>query len=256
MSDTENQPDFVAHRKFSIPRSLLEKSGPVDQADQIADAHVAALRRFAGLNTARWVMEIGCGFGLNAIDVMEQFPMDARYVGVDVDEQAIDWAQKNITSKTANFWFHPLDQALFEDDKPFLPAQSASIELVYGFGVFHSIYPDGFSRYLSEVSRVLRPGGSVFLTLYVIRPGLITHLSAKGGNSETDLRFIHLVDRGFYLNDPADKNSATGFSERKLGAMARRARLVPTRLIKGGWSNDGVGEIDGPDALILTKPVF
>ncbi len=93
------------------------------------------------------VLEVGCGHGGGASYIARTFK-PARYVGLDLNPAGIAFCQKN----------HEINGLEFiQGDAGKLPFPDASFDAVVNVETSHC-YPD-FPRFLSEVARVLRPGG-------------------------------------------------------------------------------------------------
>src|SRR5205807_5494592 len=54
-----------------------------------------------------------------------------------------------------------------DGDKIRLPVANASADIVYMWGVFTNMAPEHVQIYVSELSRIARDGGKVFLTAFV-----------------------------------------------------------------------------------------
>jgi len=112
---------------------------------------VAAFEQYAGKD----VLEIGCGF---ATDGLEFAKAGARYVGVDLTPSAIEMARERFQLFGVPGKF---EVANAEERLPF---PDNTFDHVYSFGVIHhSPRPE---RIVSELHRVLRPGGTFTVMLY------------------------------------------------------------------------------------------
>ncbi len=138
-------PDSVVFHDFAIPAGLAAMAGPLDQFGQVADSQVAALRRYGGLDHARYIVEVGCGFGRDAIPLVGILPIDAKYLGIGGQQDEVDWAHSNITARAPNFEFVRSDPG----EEPFhLPLEPDSQDLVFAFSVFASAYPELVQEHL------------------------------------------------------------------------------------------------------------
>lgn len=100
------------------------------------------------------VLDVGCGNGW----VCEQYAKNgAACYGIDLTEKAIQLSRKrfNLSSMKASFKVA---------DSQKLPFKNESFDLVTSMGVLHHV-PDT-SRAISEIKRVLKPGGRVLLMVY------------------------------------------------------------------------------------------
>jgi ubiquinone/menaquinone biosynthesis C-methylase UbiE len=111
----------------------------------------ALRRRFAQANVAggERVLDLGCGTGDLAVDLAHG---GARVIAVDVAQAALDRAGAR----------HPeLDLRLLPIDGP-LPFDDGAFDAVWSSEVIEHVADT--ARWLSEVRRVLEPGGRVLLT--------------------------------------------------------------------------------------------
>jgi SAM-dependent methyltransferase len=100
------------------------------------------------------VLEVGCGLGTDAAQFAKA---GAHYTGVDLTEAAIDLARRRfeISGWPGKFQVADAENLDFAD---------ASFDRVYSHGVLHHT-PDT-ARAISEIHRVLKPGGQAIVMLY------------------------------------------------------------------------------------------
>ena len=111
------------------------------------------LMQLGGHTQALHVLEIGCGRGVGTEIIFEQF--GAREVhAFDVDPDMIDRAQSRLSR-------YPADRLkLFVGDAVAIDAEDQMYDAVFDFGIIHHV--PSWRRAVSEVKRVLRPGGRFF----------------------------------------------------------------------------------------------
>ena len=106
----------------------------------------------------RWrdsaVLEVGCGLGTDAVNFARA---GAQYTGVDLTEASIELVRRR-------FELEGLAADLRVADAEALPFADNWFDLVYSHGVLHHT-PDT-QRAISEVRRVLKPGGTAMVMLY------------------------------------------------------------------------------------------
>lgn len=107
-----------------------------------------------GAFAGKRVLEIGVGHGTD----LKQF---AR---AGADCHGIDLADTHLRLAALNFEHEGLPVSLQKADAAALPFPDASFDVVYSFGVLH-IIPD-VDRALSEIRRVLKPGGVLLTAVY------------------------------------------------------------------------------------------
>jgi ubiquinone/menaquinone biosynthesis C-methylase UbiE len=93
------------------------------------------------------VLEVSCGHGGGASYVM-RYLKPRSLVAVDLNANAIDWCQRTIRVEGLSF---------SQGDAQSLPFEPCTFDVVVNVEASHA-YPD-MQRFLSEVARVLRPGG-------------------------------------------------------------------------------------------------
>ena len=159
MSDTAEELERTAPLP---PRALAIRAGVPDPADVIAsyravgrDSRTTILDllgpswSFAG----KRVLDFGCGSG----KVMRHFlpeAADCELWGCDIDERSIDWIDAELS---------PPLHAFANSEAPPLDQPSASFDLVWSVSVFTHL-TDHWAGWLSELHRVLRPGGLAIIS--------------------------------------------------------------------------------------------
>jgi ubiquinone/menaquinone biosynthesis C-methylase UbiE len=100
------------------------------------------------------LLEIGCGIGVDSIQLARR---GFHVTAIDLTENALEVARQFASDRGAEIDFQVgnAEQLEFPD---------ASFDVVYSFGVLHHT-PD-IERSVSEVHRVLRPGGIAYVMLY------------------------------------------------------------------------------------------
>jgi ubiquinone/menaquinone biosynthesis C-methylase UbiE len=100
------------------------------------------------------VLEIGCGRGAGANLILEEF-QPAVLHAMDLDMDMIRKAGKYLRPSVRN------RISMYTGDVTHLPYGDEALDAVFGFGVLHHI-PD-WRASLSEVVRILKPGGVYFM---------------------------------------------------------------------------------------------
>jgi SAM-dependent methyltransferase len=117
------------------------------------ESHIPIIARFEAF-ADKDVLEIGCGIGTDGVEFARH---DARYVGVDLSPRSLALAREQF-----DLW--GLHGELLVADAERIPFEGGGFDHVYSFGVIHHS-PDP-AAIVSEIHRVLRPGGTFCVMLY------------------------------------------------------------------------------------------
>ena len=116
----------------------------------------AALSRYGrGPATSESILDFGCGCG-GTLVWLEDLAPTASISGTDIDAAAIKWCHANL----------PFAKFSTNDALPPLAYADASFDLVYAISVFTHLDEDYQLRWLQELKRIIKPGGTCLITLH------------------------------------------------------------------------------------------
>jgi ubiquinone/menaquinone biosynthesis C-methylase UbiE len=130
------------------------------------------------------MLSVGCGQGTDVFAALERMKRDAKIVGIDISSNSLKSAADEIGRTDLN------NNATFiHADVQKLPFENESFDTVWSLGVLHHV-PD-IKAALSEIKRVLRPEGKLFLMLYrsSCPKGILVNIARRVS------RFIDIVMR-------------------------------------------------------------
>jgi len=209
----------------------------------------------AGLTPKDRVLDIGCGTGRMALP-LTQYVDGGTYDGLDIAKPAINWCRRIYTRRYPNFRFHYIDlyselynrRGKQRSERLQLPFEEQTFDFVFLTSVFtHMSAAEAIRNYLSEITRVMKPGARCFATFFLITPE--SQQLMKSGAA--DFEFISAD--GCYVADPKYVENAVGYDETLVRELYERHGLhIAEPIHYGRWC----GRKDGlsyQDILIATK---
>ena len=115
------------------------------------------------LVSGKQVLEIGCGMGTHAEMLVRN---GARLTAIDQTTLAVESTRRRLELKQ-------LDALVLQQDAEKLTLPDRSFDVVWTWGVIH--HSSSTEQCVSEISRVLRPGGRLVMMVYY-RPSLVFYL--------------------------------------------------------------------------------
>jgi len=211
----------------------------------VGDELVRLLVDVGGLQVLDRVLDIGCGAGRVALPLTRV--LRSTYDGFDVVKSAVRWCRRNITPLHSNFRFthanlynsfynrRGVDAAHYR-----FPYDDASFDFAFATSVFTHLDVASARNYLDEAHRVLRPGGRLLATFFVLGAGHVP-----------GFEFAHRHD-GYALQNPEAPEEAIAFDAELLRKLAPESRWRVVRFERGIWT----GRADAPtfqDTAVLEK---
>jgi len=158
--------------------SLISLIGPDNPATfRFNGAELAAwLIEYCALQPDGTVLDVGSGAGRVAIQLMNYLSPTGAYRGFDLLQPCVEWCQQSLTTVRPNFQFAHADvhSPLYnptgtQTSEHFrFPYEDGSFDVVLLSSVFTHMLPGAVTHYVEEIRRVLKPGGRVLVTFYLL----------------------------------------------------------------------------------------
>ena len=241
-----------------IPDPPSELSELVGGVWETGRSHVIELQNLSNLSESDRVLDVGCGVGRTAV-WLSQHLTSGSYEGFDINPDSIAWCQKEITSRHPNFRFAHIDLynaaynpegKLRAEDLSF-PYPDEEFDLVFLFSVFTHLQTDDSERYLAEISRVLRPGGRVHATFFLLNRERLDQFEKSDESlpralveADGPCRAGHEIPEWF-----------VAFEEEFVIDLMKSKDLTISRAIYGPWPEWALGEVPemGPQDTVLAN---
>jgi len=220
--------------------------------DQVGAEYLGHFRELGGLEPSDDVLDIGCGVGRMAAP-LTTYLTSGTYHGFDVMEPTIRSCRRRFAS-FPTFHFEHVDvyngkynpKGSFPAAEFRFPFPDARFDFAFAISVFtHMLQPD-VERYLQETARVLRAGGRILATWFVMTADAKELVA--GGKSD-----VSFTTRGgdVWQADAREAEAAVAYAPDLVAGLYRGAGLDIVEPIRyGRWpgSTDGLSYQDIVDA--------
>lgn len=209
----------------------------------------------AGLRKEHSVLDIGSGNGKLA-RVLAEYLTSGRYVGFDIVRDTVLWCQERY-ARFSNFeFFHAdiysdwynLGSSLKAENYVF-PASDCTFDIAFASSLFTHLLPDETAQYLRESYRVLKPGGRLLLTCFIINP------FNRYGQHLVQGRRFSLASPQHFVIDRAAPSRGVAYDEASIRSLVHDAGFRIAEVSFGRWSNgiDVIGAFQ--DVIVAVKPL-
>lgn len=228
---------YLNNPELPIPQdSLISSIG--GGFNNIGIEYLTYFTELGGLKSGDNVLDAGCGVGRMAYTLAYYLGPSGRYEGFDVMPDVIQWAQSEITPRYPNFIFQQIPVynqhynpggTLLGKDIVF-PYEDSRFDLAILTSVFTHMQGAELRRYLSELFRVIKPGGRCLCTCFLLNAE--SESLIEQGVSTEEIRY-ELAD--CYTSHPDNPEKAIGYKEEVLTNWIREIGFTLTGKYYGNW---------------------
>jgi ubiquinone/menaquinone biosynthesis C-methylase UbiE len=198
------------------------------------------------------VLEIGSGQGRMAIPLTAFLSAEGSYVGFDVVSSAVEDCKQRVSSRFPRFHFlHvPVRNDLYNDAGQAasaldFPLGDDAFDFAFATSVFSHMEPAEIENYLGETRRVVRPGGRLLATFFLMDD------VARQSSKESGFDFAYQEgDAWFMAVKPRSANVA--ITPESLERIATRAGWSSVDVHPGTWSGRTGPTLDYQDIAVLS----
>ena len=157
------------------PKRLRARIGRAHY-DEVGREFFSIFTGKAGLTPSARVLDVGCGVGRMAVHLAPFLQPPGQYDGFDVDPDLVSWCRKHISSAYPHARFRHADiespkynpQGSQPGSSFTFPFETGSFDFVITISVFTHLVRTVLERYVSEIGRVLAPGGTLVATFFLL----------------------------------------------------------------------------------------
>ena len=241
-------------RPFHVPPDGDNFIGPGD-FEKIGQEFFELSKELGNITPGDRILEIGCGMGRMAFPYKAFLSEKGSYVGMDIVEEGIEWCRNRIAPNDSRFQFILADikNDLYNPNGKFLareyvfPFEANQFDYIFLTSVFTHMLPEEIDQYISEISRVLKKGGRVMATFFLINKNVEELIASKKSMFSFD------VDFGSYRTISKQvKESNVAIDESYLLEKVEKSKLMVEGIHYGSWCGRS-DYLTFQDAVILTS---
>jgi SAM-dependent methyltransferase len=204
--------------------------------------YLPSIAALAGVTPNDTILDVGCGPGRLTWELVTFLSPSGTYHGIEVQRDLVEDLERRF-GRMPNFHFHHADLANSEyngggaanAETYRFPLEDASIDLVVLRSIVTHLVPAEVDNYLSEIARVLRPGGRSYITWFLLDDESRPAVERPPGEP---LHPLFRVDRGdYWVRSDENPAAAVAFEEEWVrAAYERHSMPILEPIHHGGWS--------------------
>ncbi|HTL44022.1 MAG TPA: class I SAM-dependent methyltransferase [Vicinamibacterales bacterium] len=202
-----------------------------------------------GIEAGDRVLDIGSGIGNLALALAPT--LTGTYDGVEIHPEAVAWCQRAMTGRYPRIRFHHADvfssaynpRGRLTASHYRFPFGDESFDFIYLGSVFTHMLPADVAHYLSEIARLLAPGGTCAASVFLLNDERRPHIDA----GRSFMSFAHADQSGHArLHDRSRPEAAIALEEQFVLDACASSGLHVQRIRRGEWWN---GKADDQDVM-------
>lgn len=211
---------------------------------KIGNEFLQHFKKIGGLKSSDTVLDVGSGIGRMAIPLAKYLDTHkGKYYGFDIDKRGVKWCKMNISKKYPHFNFEYVDiynkyynkNGKIKANEFIFPYKDEMFDFIFATSVFTHMLPDQVEQYLKEISRVLKPGGKVFLTFFALDNEALSNI--EKGVSYCKFAYNYKGDDDCMYSHKDVPEAETGYKEDWIVRQLKKVDIdTNLKMYHGGWS--------------------
>lgn len=247
---------LFGNQAYLVPPLELMDDGPRDYAifKQNGEEFFDIFVKLCGLKPNHRVLDVGSGIGRKTLPLLT-YLTTGSYEGLDLVESQVKWCQDKISSEYPNFRFRRIDiwsghynpSGKVKASEYRFPFEDGEFDFVILGSVFTHMFAEDMKNYMSEISRVLKPGARGMISYFLLNSES-KRLIAEG---KSTLGIVYEVESGCKADNPNRLETAVGHDE---GHVMELYEIfgMRTNIFYGSWC--GRAEfLSYQDIIVLEK---
>jgi cyclopropane fatty-acyl-phospholipid synthase-like methyltransferase len=247
----------VLNNKTHLPPLHLRWDvGPLRNFESSAAEFRVYLKLLAGLKPTSSVLDIGCGCGQIAIELQRELDENGRYVGSDINKEAIAWCDAKIADSHKRYSFFHMDvrNGMYNPSGSHLGVEyhfplKENFDIILLKSVFTHMLSEETENYLSQLPGLLSDNGKCLATFFLLNEEQ-RRLAQAGKN----VIAFHQHDETIAFANPGVPEAVVAYDQSKLMQMLANHGLEVVEIRYGNWTGDK-HHLSHQDIVVLQRKI-
>ncbi|MFT4587475.1 MAG: SAM-dependent methyltransferase [Candidatus Binatia bacterium] len=227
-----------------VGENLIPEDPPKNEPDETGIQLAKICREDLNLPASGRLLDIGCNWGRLAEALGDHLDNGGGlYDGIDPQRDNIIWAQHNLMPghRSCSFHIANLRNKIYNptgslDPRTFrFPYDDGRFDVVVAHSLFPYMAPDEFEAYVSEISRILAPGGRLLASFYLLNSDSPT------ASSSADERACFRYPTGDVTTSGPNLGGLAAHQSSYVQSVFAKHGIKANAPIEGSWRGNGGG---------------
>ena len=214
---------------------------------KVGEEFLGHLTTIGNLKPHESVLDIGCGIGRIAIPLTQYLEENSRYEGFDIDKRGIAWCTNHITPTYPHFKFVHANlynkyynaKGAVQAKEYRFPYEDNTFDFAFATSVYTHMLTEDIKQYLSEMQRVLRPGGRYLITFFALNDQ--TQERSQKGEATCSFTFQDTKHPHAYFSHKTVREAEIAYEEEWIRSVLHDHELDQNLTLHPGWWSGAEG---------------